>query len=123
MPNETLTLKAGTIPPNGTASGYVFYSDGEYEQLQAILGNTETPNSMALVNNVSRSFRFRRKRQSESLLCELRPNPWQHLRAFCSDRAKCLRIQPERQQDRRRYLRGSRCGRDCPCRKVWISYQ
>jgi len=27
---EILTLKSGTVPPNGTASGYVFYPQGKY---------------------------------------------------------------------------------------------
>jgi hypothetical protein len=51
---ETLTLKAGTVPPNGTASGYVFYPHGEYRQIEAILGNTETQSSIMVVNTVRR---------------------------------------------------------------------
>jgi hypothetical protein len=51
---ETLTLKAGPLPPNGTASGYVFYPRGKYHQVEAILGNTETQSSITVVNTVSR---------------------------------------------------------------------
>jgi len=51
---ETFTLKAGTVPPNGTASGYVFYPHGEYQQIEAILGNTETQRSITVVNTVRR---------------------------------------------------------------------
>jgi hypothetical protein len=43
---EILTLKSGTVPPNGTASGYVFYPQGKYRQIEAILGNTETQSSI-----------------------------------------------------------------------------
>jgi hypothetical protein len=51
---QTLTLKAGTVPPNGTASGYVFYPHGKYQQVEAILGNAETQSSITVVNTVSR---------------------------------------------------------------------
>ena len=51
---ETFTLKPGTVPPNGTASGYVFYPPGVYQQVEAVLGNTETQTSLTLVNTVSR---------------------------------------------------------------------
>jgi hypothetical protein len=51
---ETLTLKPGPVPPNDTASGYVFYPRGKYHQVEAILGNTETQNSITVVNTVSR---------------------------------------------------------------------
>jgi hypothetical protein len=51
---QTLTLKAGTVPPNGTASGYVFYPRGKYRQIEAILGNTETQSSVTVVNTVNK---------------------------------------------------------------------
>jgi hypothetical protein len=36
-----LSLKPTTIPPNGTESGYVFFPLGEYQKIQAVLGDTE----------------------------------------------------------------------------------
>jgi hypothetical protein len=51
---QTLTLQPGTVPPNGTASGYVFYPHGKYQQVEAILGNAETQSSITVVNTVSR---------------------------------------------------------------------
>lgn len=51
---ENLTLKPGTVAPNGTASGYVFYPRGRYQRIEAILGNTETQSSITLVNNVTK---------------------------------------------------------------------
>jgi len=51
---QTLTLKPGTVEPNGTASGYVFYPKGNYQQVEAILGNTETQSSITVVNTVSK---------------------------------------------------------------------
>jgi hypothetical protein len=41
--------------------------------------------------------------------------------AFTASRA--ARIQPQRLQDRRRYLRGCRFGRDGLCREAWMRYQ
>jgi hypothetical protein len=51
---QTLTLKPGTIPPNGTASGYVFYPRGDYRQVEAVLGDTETQSSITVVNTISK---------------------------------------------------------------------
>jgi hypothetical protein len=41
-----LSLKPTTIPPNGTASGYVFYPASQYQKLQAVLGDTESQSSI-----------------------------------------------------------------------------
>jgi hypothetical protein len=38
---QSLSLKPTTIPPNGTESGYVFFPLGEYQKIQAVLGDTE----------------------------------------------------------------------------------
>jgi len=42
----TFSLKPSTIPPNGTASGYVFYPADRYQTLQAVLGDTESQSSV-----------------------------------------------------------------------------
>lgn len=34
---QSLSLKATTIPPNGTESGYVFFPLGKYQKIQAVL--------------------------------------------------------------------------------------
>jgi hypothetical protein len=51
---QTFTLKPGTVPPNGTASGYIFYPRGKYREIEAVLGNTETDSSITVDNTVSR---------------------------------------------------------------------
>ena len=42
----TLSLKPTTIPPNGTASGYVFYPADQYQKLLAIMGDSESHSSV-----------------------------------------------------------------------------
>jgi hypothetical protein len=51
---QNLTLKPGSVAPNGTASGYVFYPRGKYKQVEAILGDTETQSSITIVNAVTK---------------------------------------------------------------------
>jgi hypothetical protein len=48
----TLSLKATTIPPNGTASGYVFYPADQYKKLLAIMGDTETKSSVTATTKI-----------------------------------------------------------------------
>jgi hypothetical protein len=38
---QSLSLKPTTIPPNGPESGYIFFPLGEYQKIQAVLGDTE----------------------------------------------------------------------------------
>src|SRR5580658_287376 len=57
------------------------------------------------------------------LVWKLRPNLGQHLRAFRFHCVQRLWIQPQRLQDGRRDLGGSRGGRDSLCREAWIRHQ
>jgi hypothetical protein len=48
-----LSLKPATIPPNGTASGYVFYPADQYQSLLAIMGDTESHSSVMATTKIS----------------------------------------------------------------------
>ena len=60
---QNLTLKPGTVEPNGTASGYVFYPRGKYQQVEAILGETETQSSITILNSVTKPFKMSQPQQ------------------------------------------------------------
>jgi hypothetical protein len=47
-----LTLRAVTVPPDGTASGYVFYPIGEYQNIEAVVGFTESRTSASVKNQL-----------------------------------------------------------------------
>jgi hypothetical protein len=51
---QSLSLQPTTIPPNGTESGYVFLPLGEYQRIQAVLGDTEEGSAIAVSGNVIR---------------------------------------------------------------------
>ncbi len=51
---ENLSLKAGDMPNNGTESGYVFYPVGEYQQVEAVLMDTEANVGITAKGRVSR---------------------------------------------------------------------
>jgi hypothetical protein len=51
---QSLSLKATTIPPNGTESGYVFFPLGEYQKIQAVLGDTEAGSAITVSGNITR---------------------------------------------------------------------
>lgn len=47
-----LSLKPTTIPPNGTASGYVFYPADQYEKLLAVMGDAESHSSVTATTKI-----------------------------------------------------------------------
>ena len=47
-----LSLKPATIPPNGTASGYVFYPADQYQKLLAVMGDTESHSSVTATTKI-----------------------------------------------------------------------
>lgn len=49
-----LSLKPTTIPPNGTASGYVFYPANQYEKLLAVMGDAESHSSVTATTSIGR---------------------------------------------------------------------
>jgi hypothetical protein len=49
-----LSLKPTTIPPNGTASGYVFYPAEQYQKLLAVMGDTESHSSLTAATKIER---------------------------------------------------------------------
>jgi len=49
-----LSLKPTTIPPNGTESGYIFFPLGEYQKIQAVLGDTEAGSAITVSGNITR---------------------------------------------------------------------
>jgi hypothetical protein len=51
---QSLSLKPITIPPNGTESGYVFFPLGEYQKVQAVLGDTEAGSAITVSGNITR---------------------------------------------------------------------
>ena len=51
---QSLSLKPTTIPPNGTESGYVFFPLGEYQKVQAVLGDTEAGSAITVSGNITR---------------------------------------------------------------------
>jgi hypothetical protein len=51
---QNLSLKPTTIPPNGTESGYVFFPLGEYQKIQAVLGDTEAGSAITISGNITR---------------------------------------------------------------------
>jgi hypothetical protein len=51
---QSLSLKATTIPPNGSESGYVFFPLGEYQKIQAVLGDTEAGSAITVSGNITR---------------------------------------------------------------------
>jgi hypothetical protein len=51
---QDLSLKPTTIPPNGTESGYVFFPLGEYQKVQAVLGDTEASSAITVSGNITR---------------------------------------------------------------------
>ncbi len=50
---QDLSLKPTTIPPNGTESGYVFFPLGEYQKVQAVLGDTEAGSAITVTGNIT----------------------------------------------------------------------
>ena len=50
----TLSLKAATIPPNGTASGYVFYPADQYQSLLAVMGDVESHSSITAITKIDK---------------------------------------------------------------------
>jgi hypothetical protein len=51
---QSLSLKPTTIPPNGTESGYVFFPLGEYQKIQAVLGDTEAGSATTVSGKITR---------------------------------------------------------------------
>jgi hypothetical protein len=51
---QSLSLKPTTIPPNGTESGYVFFPLGEYQKVQAVLGDTEAGSAITVNGKITR---------------------------------------------------------------------
>jgi hypothetical protein len=51
---QSLSLKPTTIPPNGTESGYVFFPLGEYQKIQAVLGDPEAGSAITVSGNITR---------------------------------------------------------------------
>ena len=51
---QSLSLKPTTIPPNGTESGYVFFPLGEYQKIQAVLGDTEAGSAITVSGRITR---------------------------------------------------------------------
>jgi hypothetical protein len=51
---QNLSLKPTTVPPNGTESGYVFFPLGEYQKVQAVLGDTEAGSPITVSGNITR---------------------------------------------------------------------
>jgi hypothetical protein len=51
---QSLSLKPTTIPPNGTESGYVFFPLGEYQKIQAVLGDPEAGSATTVSGNITR---------------------------------------------------------------------
>ena len=49
-----LSLKPTTIPPNGTASGYVFYPADQYQKLLAVMGDSESHSSVTATTKIDR---------------------------------------------------------------------
>ena len=47
-----LSLKPTTIPPNGTASGYVFYPADKYQTLLAVMGDTESHSTVTVTTKI-----------------------------------------------------------------------
>ena len=50
---QSLSLKPTTIPPNGTESGYVFFPLGEYQKIQAVLGDPEAGSAITVSGNIT----------------------------------------------------------------------
>jgi len=50
----TLSLKPTTIPPNGTASGYVFYPADQYQMLLAVMGDSESHSSVTATTKITK---------------------------------------------------------------------
>ena len=51
---QSLSLKPTTISPNDTESGYVFFPLGEYQKIQAVLGDTEAGSAITVSGNITR---------------------------------------------------------------------
>jgi hypothetical protein len=51
---QSLSLKPTTISPNDTESGYVFFPLGEYQKIQAVLGDTEAGSAITVRGNITR---------------------------------------------------------------------
>jgi hypothetical protein len=51
---QILSLKPTTIPSNGTEGESVFFPLGEYQKIQAILGDTEAGSAITMSGNVMR---------------------------------------------------------------------
>jgi len=50
---QDLSLKPTTIPPNGTESGYVFFPLGDYQRVQAVLGDTEAGSAVTVTGKIT----------------------------------------------------------------------
>jgi hypothetical protein len=48
-----LSLRPTTIPPNGTASGYVFYPADQYQKLLAVMGDSESHSSVTATTKIN----------------------------------------------------------------------
>jgi hypothetical protein len=50
---QNLSLKPTAIPPNGTESGYIFFPLGDYQKIQAVLGDTEAGSAITVSRNIN----------------------------------------------------------------------
>jgi hypothetical protein len=51
---QSLSLKPTTIPPNGTESGYIFLPLGDYQKVQAVLGDSEAGSAITVDGKIIR---------------------------------------------------------------------